>query len=75
MPRASGLERAPLHHSPQPNPLHARGPTERYDEASRKNAPLLRVDFWLLFARGLGSTLLSNCLAVGLPLDGDKGYR
>jgi hypothetical protein len=56
MSRASGLGRAPL--PPPDPPLQARGPTERYDEASQKNA--LSRDCWLLFARGLGSTLSST---------------
>jgi hypothetical protein len=50
MSRAPGL--------PPDPPLHARGPTERHDEARQKNA--LPRDCWLLFARGLGSTLSST---------------
>src|SRR5207248_3081052 len=43
--------------------LQARSPTERYDEASRKNAP------------ATAGYSLVNCLAVGLPLSGDEGCR
>ena len=61
MSRASGLWRAPL--SPRP-PLQARGPTERYDEASQKNAStrLLAVTR----SRSRQHSLV-NYLAVGLP--------
>src|SRR5256885_14469982 len=42
MSRASGLGRAPLS-PPDPPLLQARGPTERYDAASQKNAPPTRL--------------------------------
>jgi hypothetical protein len=59
MPQASGE----LHFLPPDPPLQARGPTERYDEASQKNAPRLLA---VIRSRSRQHSLV-NCLAVGLP--------
>jgi hypothetical protein len=63
MSRASGLWRAPLPPRPDPS-LQARGPTERYDEASEKNASTRLLAVIRSRSR---QHFLVNCLTVGLP--------
>jgi len=62
MSRALGFWRAPLP-SPDP-PLQAGGRTERYDEASEKNASTLLLA--VIHSRSQQHFLV-NCLTVGLP--------
>ena len=62
MSRASGLWRAPLSPPPLPS-CKARGPTERYDEASQKNAFTRLMAVIRSRAR---QRFLVNCLTVGL---------